>query len=83
MQEAKGARRPSLLLQIAQKGTQLALDPFALLSEAVRVYSPLRRLQSGEFRVIFAVEADVTRISPSGKPGDDEIYEAFERTSKK
>jgi mRNA-degrading endonuclease RelE of RelBE toxin-antitoxin system len=51
--QAKPAR------QIAEKLRQLALDPSALPSEALKGYSPLRRLKSGEFRIVFAVRADV------------------------
>ena len=69
--------------QIAEKIRQLAIDPSALPSEALRGYAPLRRLKSGEFRVVFAIEADALRISLIGKRNDDEIYKALERTWKK
>ena len=68
--------------QIAEKLRQLALDPAALPSELLKGYSPLRRLRSGEFRIVFAVEADVLRITLIGKRNDDEIYKVLDRAWK-
>jgi mRNA interferase RelE/StbE len=39
----------------------------------------MRRLKSGEFRIVFAVEDDVVQIRLIGKRNDDEIYKALER----
>ena len=69
--------------QIAEKLQQLGVDPASLPSEALKGYSPMRRLKSGEFRIIFAVEADVVQIRLVGKRNDDEIYRALERAWKK
>jgi mRNA interferase RelE/StbE len=69
--------------QISEKLRQLGADPTALPSEALRGYAPMRRLKSGEFRIIFAVEADVVQIRLIGKRKDDEIYKALERAWKK
>jgi len=65
--------------QIAEKLQALANDPQALPSELLRGYAPLRRLKSGEYRVIFAIEADCVRVRLIGKRNDDEIYKALER----
>jgi mRNA interferase RelE/StbE len=54
-----------------------------LPSEALKGYSPLRRLKSGEFRIVFAVRADVLQVTLIGKRNDDEIYKALERAWKK
>jgi len=43
----------------------------------------MRRLKSGEFRIIFALEADVVQIRLIGKRKDNESYEALERAWKK
>ena len=75
---AKPARQDS-----SEKLRQLGADPTALPSEALRGYAPMRRLKSGEFRIIFAVEADVVQIRLIGKRKDDEIYKALERAWKK
>lgn len=69
--------------QIAEKLKALGESPSGLLSEALKGYSPLRRLKSGEFRIIFVQEADAVRIRLIGKRNDDEIYKALERTWKK
>ncbi|MGO9743957.1 MAG: type II toxin-antitoxin system RelE family toxin [Roseiarcus sp.] len=75
--QAKPAR------QIAEKLKQLAADPSALPSEVLKGYAPLRRVKSGEFRIIFRVDSDTVRVSLIGKRNDDDIYKALERTWKK
>ena len=74
---------PKPARQIAEKLQQLAVDPAALPSETLKGYAPMRRLKSGEFRIIFAVEADVVQVRLIGKRNDDEIYKALERGWKK
>jgi mRNA interferase RelE/StbE len=65
--------------QIAEKIQQLGVDPPSLPSEALKGYAPMRRLKSGEFRIVFAVVDDVVQIRLIGKRNDDEIYKALER----
>jgi len=74
---------PKPACQIAEKLRLLAADPNALPSEALKGYAPMRRLKSGEFRIVFAIEADVIQIRMIGKRNDDEIYKALERAWKK
>jgi mRNA interferase RelE/StbE len=69
--------------QIAEKLVALAADPDALPSEGLRGYAPLRRLRSGEYRIIYSVEDEVVRVRLIGKRNDDEIYKALERAWKK
>ena len=69
--------------QIAEKLRALEADAFALPSEALKGYAPMRRLKSGEFRIIFAVETEMIEVRLIGKRNDDEIYRALERTWKK
>jgi mRNA interferase RelE/StbE len=69
--------------QIAEKLKQLAVDPSALPSEALRGYAPMRRSKSGEFRIIFALEGDVVQVRLIGKRNDDEIYKSLERVWRK
>ena len=69
--------------QIAEKLRALEADASALPSEALKGYAPMRRLKSGEFRIIFAVETEVIEVRLIGKRNDDEIYRALERTWKK
>ena len=69
--------------QIAEKLKRLGADPSALPSEALRGYAPMRRLKSGEFRIIYALEADVVQVRLIGKRNDDEIDKALERAWRK
>ena len=69
--------------QIAEKLRLLESDSASLPSETLKGYAPLRRAKSGEFRIIFALEADVIAVRLIGKRNDDEIYRALERTWKK
>jgi mRNA interferase RelE/StbE len=68
--------------QIAEKLKQGA-DPAASPSEALRGYAPMRRLKSGEFRIVFVVERDGIQVRLIGKRNDDEIYKALERAWRK
>jgi hypothetical protein len=43
----------------------------------------MRRLKSGEFRTIFALEGDVVQVRLIGERNDDEIYKALERAWRK
>ena len=65
--------------QIAEKLKLLAADPSSLPSEGLKGYAPMRRLKSGEFRIVFGVEDDVVQIRLIGKRNDDEIYKALDR----
>lgn len=74
---------PKQARQIAERLTALAENPDALPSEALKGYAPMRRLKSGEFRIIFVVEGDVLQIRLIGKRNDDEIYKALGRALKR
>ncbi len=74
---------PKQARQIAEKIQKLGVDPASLPSEGLKGYAPMRRLKSGEFRIIFATSADVVQIRLIGKRNDDEIYKALERAWKK
>jgi mRNA interferase RelE/StbE len=69
--------------QIAERLMVLAADPAGLPSEQLRGYAPMRRLKSGEFRIIYAVENDTIQVRLIGKRNDDEIYKALERSMRK
>jgi mRNA interferase RelE/StbE len=66
--------------QIAEKLKALAEDSNVLPSELLRGYAPMRRLKSGEYRIIFVVDADVVHIRLIGKRNDDEVYKALGRS---
>lgn len=65
--------------QVAERIKALSDDPDAVPSEALKGYAPMRRLNSGEFRIIFATEDDVVQIRLIGKRNDDEVYKALGR----
>lgn len=69
--------------QIAEKLQALETDPSAVPSEALKGYSPMRRLRAGEYRIIYAVADDVIEVRLIGKRNDDDIYKALERAWKK
>ena len=43
----------------------------------------MRRIKSGEFRVIYALDGEVLQIRLIGKRNDGDIYKALERGWKK
>ena len=69
--------------QIAEKLKSLAADPQALPTEALKGYPPLRRLRTGEYRIIYVVDGQILQVRLIGKRNDDEIYKALERGFKK
>lgn len=57
--------------------------PESLPSEPLKGYAPMRRLKSGEFRIIYAVKADDVEVRLIGKRNDDDVYKALERALKR
>lgn len=69
--------------QIAVKLKMLGDAPESLPSEPLKGYAPMRRLKSGEFRIIYAVEGDDIEVRLIGKRNDDDVYKALERALKR
>lgn len=69
--------------QIAVKLQALADNPEGVPTEQLKGYAPMRRMRSGEFRIIYAVADGVLEIRLIGKRNDDDIYKALERAWKK
>ncbi len=69
--------------QIAEKLQALSQNPDSVPSDQLKGYAPMRRIKSGEFRVIYALESGVLRIRLIGKRNDDDIYKALARGWKK
>jgi mRNA interferase RelE/StbE len=65
--------------QIAERLQALAINPNALPTEQLKGYAPMRRLRSGEFRIIYALVEEGLQIRLIGKRNDDDIYKALER----
>ena len=65
--------------QIAERLQQLAHDPTSLPVKELKGSVDFFRLSSGEYRVIYRVEADELRVWLIGKRTDDAVYKRFER----
>ncbi|MBS1958376.1 MAG: hypothetical protein JST80_02795 [Bdellovibrionales bacterium] len=48
-------------------------------SQVSKGHAPLRRVDVGEYRIIYIVEGDVLKIALVGKRNDDEIYKQLKR----
>ncbi len=69
--------------QLITKIERLAGDPFAPQSKILEGYAPLRRLRSGDYRIIYFVKGDVLKIPLIDKRGDDKVYRRLARKFKK
>jgi len=69
--------------QVAERLRTLAEDPEGAPTEQLKGYAPMRRMRSGEYRIIYAVEGDLLQVRLIGKRNDDDIYKALERGWKK
>lgn len=65
--------------QIAEKIKLLSDDPGALPSEPLKGYAPLRRLKSGEYRIVYLIADATVKVALIGKRNDDDIYKALAR----
>ncbi|NBV76511.1 MAG: type II toxin-antitoxin system RelE/ParE family toxin [Methylococcaceae bacterium] len=59
--------------QIAQKLLSLLADPYPVDSKKL-VNTDLFRVDSGEYRIIYAVSEAIVQIILVGKRNDDEVY---------
>jgi mRNA interferase RelE/StbE len=65
--------------QIVAKILDLAKDPEPLDSQPLHGYEELRRIDSGEFRVVYRYDDDTAFIEIVGKRNDDEVYRDLKR----
>ena len=65
--------------QIIERVEALARDPAQQPHEELRGYAPMRRLRSGEYRVIFEIDGDTLFLRLIGRRNDDDIYKSLER----
>jgi len=65
--------------QLITRIERLADNPFVPKSKILEGYSPLRRLRSGDYRIIYLVEGNALKIPLIGKRGDDEVYRRLKR----
>lgn len=65
--------------QVSARLFALAETPMPPQSGLLEGFAPLRKLRSGDYRIIYFVESDILKIPLIGKRGDDEIYRRLRR----
>ena len=65
--------------QIVSKILDLALDPEPHDSQKLQGYDDKRRMDSGEFRIVYSYDDDTVFIELVGKRNDDEVYRDLRR----
>ena len=60
--------------QVAAKILALAEDPTHPLSKMLEGFTPLRRVRSGDFRIIYFVDVDVLKIPLVDRRNDYKVY---------
>jgi mRNA interferase RelE/StbE len=73
--------KPKQFRQILQTILRLRLDSDPHDSKQLVGNSDFKRVDIGEFRIIYRVEDDVVKIAVVGKRNDDEVYKKFKRLS--
>ena len=65
--------------QVIAKIELLAANPRPSQSKELEGYAPLRRLRSGDYRIVYFVEDDVLKVPIVDKRGDDQVYRNLSR----
>ena len=68
--------------QIAAKLLALAKDPMPAQSKLLEGFAPLRRLRSGDYRIVYFVAGNVLKVPLIDKRGDDKVYRRITRKFK-
>ena len=71
-------RQPKINKQIANKICELRVNPKPQDSSDLTGY-PFKRVDAGEYRIIYIVENDILEILIIGKRNDDEVYKVLKR----
>jgi mRNA interferase RelE/StbE len=64
--------------QVVRRVLALTTDAFPADSQQL-AGSPFRRIDQGEYRIVYAAEGDVVAIVLIGKRNDDEVYARLRR----
>lgn len=72
---------PKQFRQVVVTILKLRHNPEPHDAKGLKGYSDFRRVDIGEYRVIYRAEAETVKISLVGKRNDDEIYKRFKRQS--
>ncbi len=70
---------PKQFRQVVLSVLKLRQDPEPNDSKQLIGYTAYRRVDVGEYRVIYKLEADTVYIALIGKRNDDEVYKKFGR----
>ncbi|KKW23009.1 MAG: Plasmid stabilization system [Candidatus Kaiserbacteria bacterium GW2011_GWB1_52_6] len=65
--------------QLVRKIVLLAKRPHPPRSKQLEGYAPLRRLSSGDYRIIYFVDGNVLKVPLVDKRGDDKVYRRLKR----
>ena len=68
---------PKQFRQVVQTILKLRYVPRPEDSKQLIGYPGYRRVDIGEFRIIYRIERDVVKIAVAGKRNDDEVYRKF------
>ncbi|MBI5456732.1 type II toxin-antitoxin system RelE/ParE family toxin [Candidatus Kaiserbacteria bacterium] len=60
--------------QIVKKIALLAQQPYHPRSKQLEGYAPLRRMSSGEYRIVYFIEGKVLKVPLIDKRGDNKVY---------
>lgn len=71
--------QPKQFRQVVQTILKLRVDPTPHDSEQLIGSPEYRRVDIGEFRIIYRVEGDIVKVAVAGKRNDDEVYRRFEK----
>lgn len=73
--------QPKIAAQLAKKVLALNVDPLPPDSKALKGYSDLFRVDSGEYRIIYRYlpQDDLLTVLLVGKRNDEEVYKQLKR----
>lgn len=70
---------PKQARQLAIKIQDLRSNPQPHDSQLLKGFAPLRRVDMGEYRIVYVVDKDILKIALIGKRNDDAIYKELKR----
>ncbi len=70
---------PKHFKQVVSRVLALTGDPLPADSKQLQGHLGLRRVDSGEYRIVYDVTEDAVRIIIVGKRNDDEVYRLLDR----
>lgn len=73
--------QPKVAAQLAKKVLALNIDPLPSDSKALKGYSDLFRVDSGEYRIVYRYlpQDDIVTVLLVGKRNDDDVYKQLKR----